>query len=178
MSVILTFALVDSNDKLSELPETSATYELFLGIGSNNPDYKLCAIRVREGGDVAVLEDMHPDTNILSIETTPNVASYAVVCAPAGTAVPAATEEKAADTKVDTQAAAPAVSMADVRATFKGDDATSKFIATLSDEQLGYLLAAGGLDIAGTGATGDAAATKLIETLNADQLVLLLSLAK
>ena len=79
-----------SGDSLTELPETSETFTLFIGCGTNDPTKKLACIRVREGGVVDVLEDTYPDTRTLTVETTPNQASYAAVVLDAATVVPAA----------------------------------------------------------------------------------------
>lgn len=157
-------AVVDSNDKLTELAETDETIDLFLGIGSNNPNYELCAIRVQEGGKVAVLEDQHLDTNILSIKTTPNVASYAVVCKPAGAV--AVTAAPAAETPA---VAAPAADMGAL------SSADAAFIGSLSEAQMDLLAKV----IASSNFSPDGPEMlAFIASLNADQLKLILNAGK
>ncbi len=151
-------AKVDSNDNLTELPETDETIDLFLGIGSNNPNFKLGAIRVQEGGKVEVLEDQHLDTNLLSIKTTPNVASYAVVVIPAGAAAPVV---EAAPAAAAPAAAAPQT--VEVRPLSSTEEA---FVASLTTDQLLTLIKIG------TGEASDADILAFIDGLTAEQLAL------
>ena len=172
-------AKIDSNEKLSEL-NSDSTYELFIGIGTNDATKQLAAIRVKDGGVVDVLPDAHPDTNILSIETTPDVASYAVVVLDAGTdltavAAPEAPAEgevvapKAADiTEKDIEEALGVAGTGNPDV----DAVIAAFIPTLNDAQLAQLVAIG----TAAGEPDEAALAAFVETLNEEQLLMLLAI--
>ena len=172
-------AKIDSNEKLSELTSDS-TYELFIGIGSNDATKQLAAIRVKDGGDVDVLPDAHPDTNILSIETTPDVASYAVVVLDAGTDLAALADAEApAEAEAVVAPKAADITEKDIEEALgiagtgnpDVDAIIAAFIPTLNDAQLAQLVAIGT-----AGEPDDATLAAFVETLSEEQLLMLLAI--
>ncbi len=160
-------AKIDSKEKLTDL-DSDETFELYIGAGTADPTTKLAAIRVQEGGVVDVLADQNPDTDILSILTTPNKASYAVVIVDGATDLSADVSALAAEnvTAEDIIAAGGSTGNA------KMDEAMAAFINSCTEEQLAQLLALGG-DLNKINAS-DPTFTAFLESLTEEQLFALM----